>query len=164
VAHERVLFERYLAEADENRVSVQKLLIPLTIDLDPAEAVLLEEEAPELLRLGFVIEPFGGNSVRLDGVPSFAATHDPPGLLRAVLGDAARIRSTLTGVGAVRRRLVTTAACHAAIKVNHPLTREGMQQLLDDLFRTANPTSCPHGRPILFRVTLEEIERAFRRR
>jgi DNA mismatch repair protein MutL len=164
VAHERILFESYLAEADANQVSVQKLLFPVTIDLDPAEAVLVEEEAPELLRLGFVVEPFGGNSVRLDGVPSFAATVDPTSLLRAVLGDAARIRSSLTGVGAIRRRLVTTAACHAAIKINHPLRPEGMQRLLDDLFRTENPTSCPHGRPILFRVSMEEIERAFRRR
>jgi DNA mismatch repair protein MutL len=81
-----------------------------------------------------------------------------------LLGEAARTRTAATGVGELRRRLVTSASCQAAIKVNYPLTREGMQRLLDDLFLTENPTTCPHGRPIIFRLTLEEIERAFRRR
>jgi DNA mismatch repair protein MutL len=163
-AHERVIFERYLAEADASEVAVQKLLFPVTVDLEPAESVLLEEEAPELRRVGFEVEPFGDNAVRLDGVPSFASRLDPAVFLRSVLGDAARMRSSLTGQKELRRRLVTTAACHAAIKVNHPLTQEGMQRLLDDLFVTENPTTCPHGRPVLFRLTMEEIERAFRRR
>jgi DNA mismatch repair protein MutL len=163
-AHERVLFERHLAAAEAEDVAVQKLLFPVLVDLDPSEKLVLEEEAPELRRLGFEIEGFGDATARLDAVPSFTSSSDPSSLLHAVLGDAARVRSTLTGVGEVRRRLVTTAACHAAIKVNHPLTQEGMQRLLDDLFRTANPTTCPHGRPSVFRLTLEEIERAFRRR
>jgi DNA mismatch repair protein MutL len=163
-AHERVIFERYLAAADAGEVVLQKLLFPVLVDLEPSERVLLEEEAPELRRLGFEVEGFGDGTARLDAVPAFAASSDPAALLRALLGDAARVRSTLTGIGELRRRLVTTAACHAAIKVNHPLTREGMQGLLDDLFRTANPTTCPHGRPAVFRLSMEEIERAFRRR
>ena len=163
-AHERVIFERYLAAAEAGEVRVQKMLFPVLVDLEPGERVLLEEEAPELRRLGFEVEGFGDGTARLDAVPAFAGSSDPAALLRAVLGDAARVRSSLTGVGELRRRLVTTAACHAAIKVNHPLTREGMQGLLDDLFRTANPTTCPHGRPALFRLSMEEIERAFRRR
>jgi len=74
------------------------------------------------------------------------------------------VKSARTGIAELRRRLVTSAACQAAIKVNYPLAWDGMQRLLDDLFQTLNPTTCPHGRPILFRLTLEEIERAFRRR
>ena len=110
------------------------------------------------------MEPFGGNVVKLDGVPAFAKDVSPERLLRELLGEAARTRSAATGADDLRRRLVTSAACQAAIKVNYPLTREGMQRLLDDLFLTENPTTCPHGRPIIFRLTLDAIERAFRRR
>ncbi len=163
-AHERVLFERYLEEAEDNRVEVQSLMFPPTVELAAHEALTLEQELAEFRRLGFVIEPFGGNAVRVAGVPALAARLDPGTLLRELLGEASRTRSAAAGVDTLRRKLVTTAACHAAIKVNHPLGRVAMQGLLDDLYRTVNPTTCPHGRPALFRLTLEEIERAFRRR
>ena len=164
VAHERVLFERYLADADRNEVEVQRLLFPKTIEVSREESIVLNEEAGEFARLGFPFEPFGDQAVKLDGVPAFAKDVAPERLLRELLGEAARTRSAATGASELRRSLVTSAACQAAIKVNYPLTREGMQRLLDDLFLTENPTTCPHGRPILFRLTLEEIERAFRRR
>jgi DNA mismatch repair protein MutL len=164
VAHERVLFERYMEETERGEVHVQRLLFPRTIELAADEAVVFESEAREFGRLGFVVEAFGGNAVKLDGVPAFAKDVPPDRLLRELLGEAARTRSAATGADELRRRLVTSAACQAAIKVNYPLTREGMQRLLDDLFLTENPTTCPHGRPIIFRLTLEEIERAFRRR
>jgi DNA mismatch repair protein MutL len=164
VAHERVLFERYLEEAERGEVHVQRLLFPRTIELAADEAVVFAAEAGEFDRLGFLLEPFGGNSVKLDGVPAFAKDLPPDRLLRELLGEAARTRSAAAGVDELRLKLVTSAACQAAIKVNYPLTHEGMQRLLDDLFLTENPTTCPHGRPILFRLTLDEIERAFRRR
>ena len=164
VAHERVLFERYLGEADRSEVHVQRLLFPKTIELSADEAIVFESEAGEFARLGFLLESFGGNTVKVDGVPAFAKDVAPDRLLRELLGEAARTRSAATGAGELRRRLVTSAACQAAIKVNYPLAREGMQRLLDDLFQTENPTTCPHGRPIIFRLTLDEIERAFRRR
>jgi DNA mismatch repair protein MutL len=164
VAHERVLFERYLGETERCEVHVQRLLFPKTIELSTEEAVVLAAEAGEFARLGFLLEPFGGNTVKLDGVPAFAKDVSPDRLLRELLGEAARTRSAATGADELRRRLVTSASCQAAIKVNYPLAHEGMQRLLDDLFRTENPTTCPHGRPIIFRLTLDEIERAFRRR
>lgn len=163
-AHERVLFERYLEEAAARRVHVQRLLFPVAVELSPAERVTLESEAEELERLGFAIEPFGNDTIRLDGVPALASELDGPALLRELLGEAERARSAAADVAALRHRLVTTTACHAAITVNHPLTREAMTALLDDLAGTRNPTTCPHGRPILFRLPLDEIERAFRRR
>jgi DNA mismatch repair protein MutL len=164
VAHERVLYERYLAEADRGEVHVQRLLFPRTIELTPDETATLEAEAAEFGRLGFLLEPFGKNAVKLDGVPAFAKDVSPDRMVRTLLGEAATVRTVATGSPDLRRKLVTSAACQAAIKVNYPLTREGMQRLLDDLFLTENPTTCPHGRPIIFRLTLEEIERAFRRR
>jgi DNA mismatch repair protein MutL len=164
VAHERVLFERYLDETERGEVHIQRLLFPKTIELTADEAVVCESEAGEFTRLGFLLAPFGGNAVKLDGVPAFAKEVAPERLLRELLGEAARTRTAATGASDLRRRLVTSASCQAAIKVNYPLAREGMQRLLDDLFQTENPTTCPHGRPIIFRLTLEEIERAFRRR
>jgi DNA mismatch repair protein MutL len=159
-----VLYERYLAEAERDAVSVQRLLFPKTIDVSAEEAIVLEAEAAEFTRLGFPFEPFGERAIKLDGVPSFAKDVAPERLLRELLGEAGTTRSAVTGSPDLRRRLVTSAACQAAIKVNYPLTYDGMQRLLDDLFQTENPTTCPHGRPIIFRLPLEEIERAFRRR
>jgi DNA mismatch repair protein MutL len=164
VAHERVLYERYLADAERETVEVQRLLFPKTIELTPDELVVLEAEAAEFARLGFLLEPFGGHAVKLDGVPAFARDVTPDRFLRELIGEAAKVKSAHSGVGELRRKLVTSAACQAAIKVNYPLQRDGMQRLLDDLFKTDNPTTCPHGRPILFRLPLEDIERAFRRR
>jgi DNA mismatch repair protein MutL len=158
-----VLFERYLAQAEADRVEVQRLLFPVTIELAPHERILLEGELAEFARLGFGVEPFGGRAVRLDAVPAVAGAAEPEALLRELLGDAARCKAAASDLADLRRRVVTTAACHAAIKIHHPLAREAMQRLLADLFATAHPTTCPHGRPVLFRLTLPEIERAFRR-
>jgi len=163
-AHERVLFERYLADARENRVEVQRTLFPVIVELAPHERVLLEDELDEFRRLGFLIEPFGGNSVRVEGVPALAGGVDPAALLRELVGEASAARAAAADVDHLRRRLVTSAACQAAIKVHYPLTKPTMQGLLDDLYVTDNPSTCPHGRPALFRLTREEIERTFRRR
>ncbi len=163
-AHERVIFERYLADAQVNEVETQRLLFPVTVDLAPSDAALVDAELEEFRRLGFSLEPFGGNSVRLDAIPAVGSELDPEAFFREVLGEADRCRSATADVSQIRHKLVTTAACHAAIKVNYPLTSPEMQQLLDDLYQTENPTTCPHGRPAVFRLTLDEIERAFRRR
>ncbi len=163
-AHERVIFERYLADAQENVVETQRLLFPVTVELAPSDAALIGEELEEFRRLGFALEPFGGNSVRLDAVPEVGSDLDPEEFFREVLGEADRCRAAASDVSQIRHKLVTTAACHAAIKVNYPLTSPEMQRLLDDLYQTENPTTCPHGRPAVFRLTLDEIERAFRRR
>lgn len=163
-AHERVIYERYLAAAEVNQVETQRLLFPVTIELSAHQFVLLEAELEEFRRLGFEIEPFGGTTVRVDGVPAPAADVEPAELLLELLGQASKAPSAVSEVGHLRRRLVTSAACQAAIKINHPLTQSAMQGLLDDLYQTVNPSTCPHGRPALFRLTLEEIERTFRRR
>ena len=163
-AHERILFERYLDEAEANAVEVQQLMFPVTIELSPHEAVIAEQEMEEFERLGFRVEPFGEQVVRLSGVPAVGERVDPAALFRELLGEAAQAKAAASDSSALRRRLVTTAACHAAIKINHPLTLSAMQALLDDLYATRSQTTCPHGRPVLFRLTTEEIERAFRRR
>ena len=163
-AHERVLFETYLEQAERRAVEVQGLLFPLVIELGAADLALAEREREEFERLGFRFEPFGTGAVRLETLPAVAAEVEPERLFRELLGLAAEARSAVADSALLRRRLVTTAACHAAIKVNHPLGVVAMQALLDSLYATRNPTTCPHGRPVLFRLTLDELERAFRRR
>ncbi len=163
-AHERVLFEKYLADAESDVVEVQTLMFPLTLELSPDESSLLMAELDEFRRLGFRIEPFGGTTIQLRAIPAIAGGSEPTELIRELLGQAASATNATRDTSALRRRLITTAACHAAIKVNYPLSRPAMQRLLDDLFRVENPSTCPHGRPALFRLSLEEIERAFRRR
>jgi DNA mismatch repair protein MutL len=163
-AHERVLFEQYLEAAEADGVETQRLMFPVTVELAADQATLLQQELGEFRRLGFDLEPFGDRAFRIDGVPSLLGEVDPVVCLRELLGEAAGVRSAAAGVDALRRKLVTSAACQAAIKINHPLTTVGMESLLHDLGRTANPSTCPHGRPVLFRIRLEEIERGFRRR
>ena len=163
-AHERVLFEKYLEDATSDSVEVQSMMFPETVELSPDEHVLLLAEIEEFRRLGFRIEPFGGTAVRISATPAVAGGSDPAELIRELLGEAAAARNATRDTADLRRRLITTAACHAAIKVNYPLSRPAMQRLLDDLVRVENPTTCPHGRPAIFRLGLEEIERAFRRR
>lgn len=163
-AHERVLFERYLEDANNDVVERQSLMFPITIDCSADEFALMNAEIEEFRRIGFSIEPFGGFSFRLTEIPAVAGGVEPEELIRELLGDAATARSSTTDNVSIRRKLITTAACHAAIKVHYPLKRPTMQRLLDDLFRVENPTTCPHGRPALFRLTQDDIERAFRRR
>ena len=162
-AHERVLFEKFLDAADRGEVELQRLAFPITVELTREESLLLEGEQEEFRRLGFLIEPFGATTWRIDGVPAVTGDLDPGTLLRELIGDAAQVRSAASDVAVLRRRLVTNAACQAAIKINHRLTREGMQKLVDDLYGLRNPTTCPHGRPLIFRVAREQIMRAFDR-
>lgn len=163
-AHERVLFEQYLGEAEADRVEVQRLMFPVTVELAADQATVLSDEIEEFRRLGFELEPFGERAFRIDGVPAILGEVDPVTCLRELLGEARGAGSAASEVDALRHKLVTSAACQAAIKVNHPLSAVGMDSLLEDLARTASPTTCPHGRPVLFRIRLEEIERGFRRR
>jgi DNA mismatch repair protein MutL len=163
-AHERVLYERYLEEAERGRVVPQRLLLPVEVELASHELALLEEEAGEFGRLGFLVERFGPRTARIEAVPALAAELEAGRLLRELLEEVSRLRKLATGHAHLRRTLVTTAACRAAIQIRTPLTREAMERLVRDLWGCANPTTCPHGRPISFRLPLAEIERAFRRR
>ena len=152
-AHERVLYEKYLRDADDDIVERQALMFPVTIDLAPDEWSVLHAELDEFRRIGFLIEPFGDKTMRISEIPAVAGGVDPVELVRELLGDAVEARSATQDTKALRRRLITTAACQSAIKVNYPLAKPAMQRLLDDLFRVENITTCPHGRPAIFRLT-----------
>ena len=164
VAHERVLYETYRSRLREDGITVQRLLAPEVIETEPATAALLEPLLPGLAELGIELEHFGGSTFLFKGHPDFLELFEVRPFLDEV-AEAAREGDRTAGDLAreARQRLLISAACHAAIKINTPLVREKMEQLLADLLKTRNPHYCPHGRPIVLRIPLGGIERSFMR-
>jgi DNA mismatch repair protein MutL len=112
--------------------------------------------------MGFEVEDFGGTALRVTAVPAILDMTRSEAALRAVAADLDGL-SPGTGMNETLRRMAATMACHAAVKANDPLTREKMQYLLDELQATAHSSVCPHGRPVVLRLTRREIERNFDR-
>ncbi|MDR0843238.1 MAG: DNA mismatch repair endonuclease MutL [Acidobacteriota bacterium] len=162
VAHERILYEKFASEIQGNRVQTQGLLIPLTLELTPPQMALLDRVLPELASNGFEVEPFGGGSILIRSVPAIAGDADSRALVSEILEGLDEGERGLD-VEKIRDRIAIKAACHAAVKVNMPLGMEKMRWLLDELARTSVPINCPHGRPIVLRFSLYEIEKNFGR-
>ena len=162
VAHERILFEKVLSDRLHDRAMAQSLLEPIVLTLTPGQMVLYEEIAEEFRGNGFDIEPFGGRAVAVKAVPAELSPSQVGSLLNDIL-DESRDRSDRPGLGEVRKRMAATIACHAAIKINMPLTTEKMRWLLDELARSECPMSCPHGRPIALKYGTQDILKAFHR-
>jgi DNA mismatch repair protein MutL len=162
VAHERVLFERTMEKLTIGRLESQRLLEPLLVELSPEARQALLAHRDDLDRLGFVVEEFGGDTIRLSSVPALLGREDAVTAIRALAADlegldrGGHIRDALS-------RIAATTACHAAVKANYPLTHEKMIHILDELRRTAYSTVCPHGRPVMLRLTRREIEKNFQR-
>ena len=162
VAHERVLFERVMERLSSGRLESQRLLVPLLIDLPPAAHQALAARRGELERFGFDLEGFGGSSVRATAVPALLKTEDCSKALLALAEDlegldrGAQVQDAL-------QRIAATTACHAAVKANYPLTYDKMAHILEELRATAYSTVCPHGRPVMLRLTRREIEKNFDR-
>jgi len=162
VAHERILFEQIVERLTGGALESQGLLTPMVLDLSTGEHQTLLSHAAAFSRLGFDLHDFGGTSVQVSAVPALLDWHDCDAALRAVASDLDGL-SPGAGVDAALRQMAATMACHAAVKANDPLTREKMQYLLDELRRTSHSSVCPHGRPVVLRLTRREIERNFER-
>lgn len=162
VAHERVLYEKLALAMRHNSVEIQGLLVPVMIDLAPHQAALLDRALPELNRNGFQVDRFGGNSILIRSMPAVVRDADCARLLSEIL-DGLEMEDRTLDVDRIRDRIAVSMACRAAIKVHMPLTMEKMQWLLDELGLTRIPTNCPHGRSIILRFSLYEIERNFGR-
>ncbi len=162
VAHERILYEKLATAMQNNVVETQGLLVPLSLELPPHQIAMVERILPELHRNGFQIENFGGNTVLIRSVPAIAKDYDNQRLLAEILEGLEMEERTLD-VERIRDRIAVSTACRAAVKANMPLTLEKMQWLLDGLSLTRMPTHCPHGRPVILRFSLHEIERNFGR-
>ena len=157
VAHERVLFERLERELRSRPLSSQELLFPRSLDLGAAHAELLAEWAPTLRDLGFALEGFGGSTVLLRAVPALLEGEEPRRLVEGLLDEVSAARRARTAP--LLHRALAFVACRAAIKAHAPLQRDEMTRLLSDLSATETPYFCPHGRPIVSRLSLREIKR-----
>jgi DNA mismatch repair protein MutL len=162
VAHERVLYEKLATAMESHRVETQGLLVPVALELAPHQAAQFRTVAAELNRNGFQVDAFGGQAVLIRSVPAVVGDLECGKLLAEILESLEADERTLD-VRSLRDRIAVSMACRAAIKVHTPLTMEKMQWLLDELGKTRIPTNCPHGRPILLRFSLYEIERNFGR-
>ena len=162
VAHERVLFEQHLEARRAGKVESQRMLMPLVIDLSPRQIVIYEKIAEELAANGFEVEPMGPKSVAIQSVPAGVAAPDAEKLLTEIL-DGIEKENAAISIETLQAKIAASTACHAAIKVNMPLDQTKMEWLLDALAKTDCPMSCPHGRPVVLRYSVKEIERAFHR-
>jgi DNA mismatch repair protein MutL len=162
VAHERVLFERVLKQRAALRVESQRLLMPIVLELSPAQQAVFNEISDELARNGFEAEPFGARSVAVKVAPAGIEASAVEHMLHELLDQFSSEEQSLN-LEKIRTRIAASIACHAAIKVNMPLEPNKMEWLLSELARTDHPMSCPHGRPVVLRYSVKDIQRAFKR-
>ena len=162
VAHERVLFERILKQRAAQRVESQRLLMPIILELSPAQRAVFTEISDELQHNGFEAEPFGARSVAIKIAPAGIEASAVEKMLHELLDQFSREEQSLN-LERIRTRIAASIACHAAIKVNMPLEQNKMEWLLEELAKTEHPMSCPHGRPVVLRYSVRDIQKAFKR-
>jgi len=162
VAHERILFEKIcklrLVESPEK----QQLLMPLIVELTPGQMSVFAEISDELTRNGFEVEPFGSRTIAVKTTAAGVTAADVEHLLHEILDQFERDEQVLN-LEKIRTSIAASIACHAAIKVNMPLEQNKMEWLLSELAKTDCPMSCPHGRPVVLRYSVKDIQRAFKR-
>jgi DNA mismatch repair protein MutL len=162
VAHERVLFERITERLTRGRLESQRLLQPMMVEMSSAARQALVSRAADLERLGFELEEFGGDALRVSAFPALLTRQQCEAALRSLAEDLEGLDRASTVEDAIKR-IAATMACHAAVKANDPLTMEKMAHILEELRATAYSTICPHGRPVMLRLTRREVEKNFQR-
>src|SRR5438094_402461 len=162
VAHERVLFERVLKQRTVEKVESQRLLMPLIVELTPAQQAVFTEISDELAANGFEVEPFGARSIAVKIAPAGIDAPQIERMLHELLDQLAHEEQAIN-IEKIRVRIAASIACHAAIKVNMPLEQNKMEWLIAELAKTECPMSCPHGRPVVLRYSLKDIQKAFKR-
>ncbi len=162
VAHERVLFEQHLEARRAGKIESQRMLMPMVVELSPRQIVIYEKIAEELAANGFEVEPMGPRSFAIQSTPAGIISSDAEKLLTEILDGIERENAAIS-IETLQAKIAASTACHAAIKINMPLDQTKMEWLLGALAKTDCPMSCPHGRPVVLRYSLKEIERAFHR-
>jgi DNA mismatch repair protein MutL len=162
VAHERVLFEQHLQARREGALGGQRMLTPIIVELNPRQLATFEQIGEELRANGFEAEPMGARSIAIQAAPAGIASGDAEKLLFEILDGIARENQAIS-IDSLQAKIAASTSCHAAIKVNTPLDKAKMEWLLGELAKTEYPMSCPHGRPVVLRYSVREIERAFKR-
>jgi DNA mismatch repair protein MutL len=162
VAHERILFDKFRKSETERRIESQNLLLPETIDLSPAQSEAFQLVEDELRSLGFDMMRLSGRTVALKSVPTDVNPSEARNLFSELL-DAVEKEKRGGAKSTLRDDIAASLACKAAVKINMKLTPEKMRWMIDRLLFTTSPTTCPHGRPVILRLSMRDIERAFHR-
>ena len=160
-AHERVIYERAEARFHGGEHRTQQLLFPQSVDMTVADVALIHELLPHLESLGFSVKVFGKTTVIIDGVP----TDVKPGNEGTILQQIVDLYKSDEREAKLepRERLAKSYSCKAAVKAGDPLKENEMESLLDQLFQTKLPYTCPHGRPVIIKLSLSELDRRFGR-
>jgi DNA mismatch repair protein MutL len=159
-AHERILFEEITGSLAGTAKTAQQLLFPITLELSHPEFSLLEEIVPLLQQIGFGIRMFGGTTAIIDAIPTSVKNWQEGKMLKEILDEMLQHGRVSSGL---KERLAASYACKAAVKAGDPLKPEEMSYLISRLFSTSNPYTCPHGRPAVIKMTVEELNRLFGR-
>jgi len=158
-AHERILFEKILEERSQQKLEIQGLLEPVTIELSPQQEQVLNEKGELLVKFGFTLEPFGGRSYLLRALPAVVKNGDPAEAVKTLLDSLAGDEEPARR----EERVAESLACHSAIRAGESLTEEEMRELVRQLEQTQKPRTCPHGRPSMVHLSSRQLEREFRR-
>jgi DNA mismatch repair protein MutL len=161
-AHERVLFEKLMAQHDQRKIPSQSLLTPAIIQLPPAQAKLLEGQLPALEHFGFDVEEFGGNSFQVRAIPALFAGADPASALRALVEDFEEDEAPLQNE--IEAKLAGRVCKRLAVKAGQTLSPDEQRALLNNLEACESPRTCPHGRPTMIHLSVDMLERQFGRR
>jgi DNA mismatch repair protein MutL len=160
VAHERILFESAKKALDGNGLPSQTVLFPQTVKFQPEEYVKFIDIVPYLNKIGFRMRDFGENTVIIEGIPSEIYSGTVEEILHDILDkyiDRLEINASFLD------HMAATYACKSAIKAGERLKNDEMINLVDKLFATEHPYYCPHGRPIIISLSMDELDRRFER-
>lgn len=158
-AHERILFEQV---RDSKRTDSQELIVPINLDLDPKEKVLMKVCKPYLEEFGFQISEFGPDTFAITAVPRVLGKLEDPGLVHDIILDILSEGKIKDETG-IFDRVTKSIACRGAIKAGADCTCEQMERLIEQLFMTGNPYTCPHGRPTMVSFNREALDKLFKR-
>ena len=160
VAHERVLFEEAMAAFDANAMAAQTLLFPEVMEFSPDDFSTLLDVLPYLEKMGFRMKEFGENTVMIEAIPSEMAWGNEKNIIREMLDN---YLETQKKYASFQEALAASFACKAAVKAGDVLNTDEMRELVNRLFGTKHPYYCPHGRPIIVQLSMDELDRRFER-
>ncbi len=162
VAHERILFDKFRRSESDRGIESQNLLLPETFDLTPAQSEALSLIEPDLEALGFRLMRLSGRTLAIKSIPTDIQPSEARNLFAEIL-DTVDAEKKGAPKSTFRDSIAASLACKAAVKINMKLTTEKIAWMIDRLLVTTSPTTCPHGRPVILRLSMKDIERAFHR-
>ena len=160
-AHERVLFERFMAQRS-SKIAGQALLEPVLVELTPGGARLLNDQLSILARLGFQIENFGPNAFLVRSIPALVAGSDPAASLRSLVEEFEEDETPLQAE--IEAKIIARVCKRAAVKAGQVLSPDEQKALLQSLEACKSPRTCPHGRPTMIHLSVDLLERQFGRK